>query len=122
MQSDETQNSDTYYALNREARKQYQRDYYRRNKKVLARKRELQPVLDPERAEQIRDYQRAYYLSHRQELLAKRRERERRKRAGRNPVSGILNPESGILNPESGILNPENATEQPETSAEHPSG
>lgn len=100
MQSDETQKSDSYYALNREARKQYQRDYYRRNKKVLARKRELQPVLDPERAEQIRDYQRAYYLTHRQELLAKRRERERRKRAGRNPVSGILQPESGILQPE----------------------
>jgi hypothetical protein len=115
MQSDETQNSDTYYALNREARKQYQRDYYRRNKKVLARKRELQPVLDPERAEQIRDYQRAYYLLHRQELLAKRRERERRKRAGRNPVSGILNPESDIRQSE-------NTAEQPESGTEHPSG
>jgi hypothetical protein len=99
MEEQEPQIQPSYYELNKEARKQYQRDYYRKNKKLLARKRELQPVLDPERAQQIRDYQRTYYLTHRKELLAKRRERDRRKREAHR-VSCTLNPETGDPKPE----------------------
>jgi hypothetical protein len=101
VKGDETQidpKGGTYYELNKEARKAYQRAYYKKNRKLLARKRELQPVLDPERAEQIRQYQHEYYLTHRQELLAKRKMRERRKKLK------ALNPESGVLNPETGAV------------------
>jgi hypothetical protein len=92
MEIDETQIPSSYYEANREARKAYQRDYYKRNRKVLARKRQLMPALDPEKVEKLRAYQKEYYLTHRKELLHKRKMRERRKKLA------ILNPESGTLN------------------------
>lgn len=107
MSQDEKEKGESYYAQNREARKQYQRNYYRKNHRLLARKRELQPMLDPERAEAVKQYQRIYYLTNRQELLVKRKERERKKREGRVPVSGIPNPVAGEPNPVAGEPNPE---------------
>jgi hypothetical protein len=80
-----------YYAENKEARKAYQRDYYKANRHKISRQRELREVLDPEKAEKLRDYQRSYYVQHRQELLRKRRERNRRKKR----LAGTLNPVSG---------------------------
>jgi hypothetical protein len=97
MENDETQIPSSYYEVNKEARKTYQRNYYKQNRKVLARKRQLMPTLEPEKVEKLRAYQKEYYLTHRKELLHKRKMRERRKKLeGRNPEPGILNPESDL--------------------------
>ena len=80
MQESEKPVKSNYYAENKEARKAYQRDYYKANRHKISRQRELREVLDPEKAEKLRDYQRSYYVQHRQELLRKRRERNRRKK------------------------------------------
>ena len=90
MQDDETHTASTYYALNKEARKEYQRRYYAENRHKMRRQRELREVLEPDKAEAYRNYQRTYYALHRTELMAKRRARDQRKR---NPESGIQSPE-----------------------------
>ena len=80
MQDDENNTEGSYYAMNKEARKEYQRRYYAENRHKMRRQRELREVLEPDKAEAYRAYQRAYYLEHRTELTAKRRERDRRKK------------------------------------------
>lgn len=87
MQEHETQKNGTYYELNKEARKEYQRRYYAANRHKMRRQRELREVLEPDKAEAYRNYQRAYYLEHRTELLVKRRAREQRKKLGKTPPS-----------------------------------
>ena len=99
MQDDENNRASSYYALNKEARKEYQRRYYAENRHKMRRQRELREVLEPDKAEAYRDYQRSYYLEHRTELTAKRRERDRRKKGLLYPAQGILNPESGSGHP-----------------------
>ena len=80
MQDDKNNTEGSYYAMNKEARKEYQRRYYAENRHKMRRQRELREVLEPDKAEAYRDYQRSYYLEHRTELTAKRRERDRRKK------------------------------------------
>jgi hypothetical protein len=63
----------SYYDRNKEARKEYQKTYYDAKKGELRRKRELDAELNPEKQEKIRKYQREYYLTHRQNLLARKR-------------------------------------------------
>ena len=63
----------SYYDRNKEARKEYQKAYYNAKKGELRRKRELDAELNPEKQEKIRKYQREYYLTHRQNLLARKR-------------------------------------------------
>ena len=99
MQDDENNTEGSYYAMNKEARKEYQRCYYAENRHKLRRQRELREVLEPDKAEAYRIYQRAYYLEHRTELTAKRRERDRRKKGLLFPSRGTLNPESGSGKP-----------------------
>jgi hypothetical protein len=99
VQDDKNHTEGSYYALNKEARKEYQRRYYAENRHKMRRQRELREVLEPDKAEAYRDYQRAYYLEHRTELMAKRRERDRRKKCLLFPSRGILNPESGSGHP-----------------------
>lgn len=99
MQDDENDKAGSYYELNKEARKEYQRRYYAENRHKLRRQRELREVLEPDKAEAYRAYQRAYYLEHRTELTAKRRERDRRKKGLLFPARGIPNPVSGDSNP-----------------------
>jgi hypothetical protein len=96
VQDDESNKAATYYALNKEARKEYQRCYYAENRHKLRRQRELREVLEPDKAESYREYQRAYYLEHRTELLEKRKARDRRKKCLLFPSRGIPNPDSGI--------------------------
>lgn len=90
MQDEKPHKEGTYYAQNKEARKEYQRRFYAENRHKMRRQRELREVLEPDKAEAYRAYQRTYYALHRTELMAKRRERDRRKR---NPESGIPSPE-----------------------------
>ena len=64
---------DSYYKRNKEARKEYQKAYYNAKKDELRRKRELDAELNPEKQEKIRKYQREYYLTHRQNLLERKK-------------------------------------------------
>jgi hypothetical protein len=76
--------SQTYYARFKEARKAYQRCYYERNKEVIRRKKELDATLHPEKFQKIRGYQREYYLKNREKLLQRKRERYAHKKALRD--------------------------------------
>jgi hypothetical protein len=94
VQDDENHTEGSYYAMNKEARKEYQRRYYAENRHKMRRQRELREVLEPDKAEAYRAYQRAYYLEHRTELTAKRRERDRRKKQAlftslKNPTASV---------------------------------
>jgi hypothetical protein len=94
VQDDENNTEGSYYAMNKEARKEYQRRYYAENRHKMRRQRELREVLEPDKAEAYRAYQRAYYLEHRTELTAKRRERDRRKKQAlftslKNPTASV---------------------------------
>jgi len=64
---------DSYYKRNKEARKEYQKAYYNAKKDDLRRKRELDAELNPEKQEKTRKYQREYYLTHRQNLLERKK-------------------------------------------------
>ena len=64
---------ESYYERFKEERKAYQKAYYTKNKESLKRKKELDASLKPEKLEKVRDYQRNYYLTHRQKLLERKR-------------------------------------------------
>ena len=51
----------TYYERTCEQRLEYQRIYYAAMKEKLARKRELERELDPEKHARYLEYQKAYY-------------------------------------------------------------
>lgn len=72
---------DSYYERNKEARKAYQREYYRNNRQRILRKLELTRHLEPEKVEAQRKYNRDYYLANREKILAKRREKYQAKKA-----------------------------------------
>ena len=72
---------DSYYERNKEARKTYQREYYRNNRQRILRKLELTRHLEPEKVEAQRKYNRDYYLANREKILAKRREKYQAKKA-----------------------------------------
>lgn len=72
----------SYYERNKEARKAYQRAYYKENRDAIARKRELDEVLAPEKIDKLREYSRKYYLENRARILAAKR-RQYRERRGR---------------------------------------
>ena len=64
---------ESYYKRNTEARKAYQKAYYAEKKDLLKRKRELDSHLSPEKVQKMQDYQRNYYLTNRQKLLARKK-------------------------------------------------
>ena len=66
---------ETYYARNKEARCKYQREYYKKNKDRINRKRQIDEAVDPEKIEKRLAYNRAYYLKNRERLLKRRAER-----------------------------------------------
>ena len=68
---------ETYYARNKEARCKYQREYYKKNKDRINRKRQIDEAVDPEKIEKRLAYNRAYYLKNRERLLKRRAERRR---------------------------------------------
>lgn len=74
---------ETYYAKNKEARREYQKQYYIRNAQLIKRKRELDTVLDPEKVDARKAYHAAYYLDNRCTI----REQRTRKRNGLKSLS-----------------------------------
>jgi hypothetical protein len=64
---------ESYYKRNTEARKAYQKAYYAEKKDQLKRKRELDAHLSPEKVQKMQAYQRNYYLTNRQKLLARKK-------------------------------------------------
>lgn len=63
----------TYYEKNREARKEYQREFYRKNREKILRGLALKKHLEPEKAQHFKQYNREYYLKNREKILAARR-------------------------------------------------
>lgn len=66
--------SDSYYRLNREKRKEYQRSYYEKNKKVIARRKLLEQELLPVKSEKRDQYQQDYYQKNKIRISEQRRE------------------------------------------------
>jgi hypothetical protein len=61
-----------YYARNKQARREYQRKYYRANKERIRRRRRLEELHDPQRFQDRKDYNRKYYQKNRAKILKKR--------------------------------------------------
>jgi hypothetical protein len=74
--SDKT--SETYYQINRDLRLAYQKNYYKANVELIKRKRELEIVLDPEKSDARKAYNRAYFLKNRASIMEKRAARRKR--------------------------------------------
>lgn len=66
---------ESYYARNKRARCNYQREYYKKNRDRINRKRQIDEAVDPEKIEKRLEYNRAYYLKNRVRLLKRRAER-----------------------------------------------
>lgn len=71
----------SYYERNKRARREYQRDYYLRNRGAILRKAQLRNELEPEKAEKAKKYQRKYYLEHRRAILEEKRRQYLEKKA-----------------------------------------
>lgn len=63
-----------YYARNKQARKEYQRLYYERNKGRIQRKRKLEEIEDPKKFEYRKSYNQSYYQKNKEKILKKRAE------------------------------------------------
>mgnify|MGYP003113903701 FL=1 len=63
---------DSYYGRNRDARKDYQRQYYLNNKDRIMSKRRVEELADPEKFEQRKDYNKSYYLKNKERILKRR--------------------------------------------------
>jgi hypothetical protein len=75
-----TPKGESYYAKNREARKAYQREYYKRKKERIMRKREVGRTLDDEGQSDYDRYQAEYYAQNRDRILKRRREKYKKQR------------------------------------------
>ena len=71
----------SYYERNKRSRREYQRDYYMRNRGVILRKAQLRNELEPEKAEKAKKYQKKYYLEHRKAILEEKRRQYLEKKA-----------------------------------------
>lgn len=65
---------DSYYGRNRDARKDYQRQYYLNNKDRIMSKRRVEELAAPEKFEQRKDYNKSYYLKNKERILKRRAE------------------------------------------------
>jgi hypothetical protein len=72
----------SYYERNKAARCAYQREYYKKNKARINRKRQIDEATDPEKAKRRLNYNRAYYRRNRKKLLEQRALRYRRLKQG----------------------------------------
>lgn len=61
-----------YYARNKQARREYQRKYYRLNKERIRRRRRLEELHDPKKFQDRKDYNQNYYQKNRDRILKKR--------------------------------------------------
>lgn len=71
----------SYYERNKQARREYQRDYYLKNRKSILRKAQLRSELEPEKAEKAKKYQRKYYFENREAILAEKKQKYLKKKA-----------------------------------------
>jgi hypothetical protein len=78
------QNTESYYERNREARRDYQREYYYRNSDRIKRKRELDEVLEPDKVVSRKEYNRQYYIKNRSVISEKRKQFALSKKEKRN--------------------------------------
>jgi len=76
-----------YYARNRQARKEYQRKYYIRNKDRIKRKRKLEELSDPEKFAERKNYNRSYYQRNRARILKKRADAYAKKKKTKKAIS-----------------------------------
>ena len=76
---------DNYYSRNKEARKDYQKQYYNNNKERIRRKRRLEELDDPEKFKARKKYNQEYYQKNKEKILEKRAELySKRKVAAKN--------------------------------------
>ena len=76
-----------YYARNKQARKDYQRKYYEKNKERIQRKRKLDEIANPEKFQARKDYNKSYYQKNKEKILKKRAEAYATKKQERASVS-----------------------------------
>ena len=72
------ESSESYYKINRELRLAYQKNYYKANAETIKRKRELEIVLNPEKVDARKAYNRAYFLNNRALIMEKRAARKKK--------------------------------------------
>ncbi len=65
---------DNYYSRNKEARKDYQKQYYNNNKERIRRKRMMEELDSPEKFEARKRYNQEYYRKNKEQILKKRAE------------------------------------------------
>ena len=61
-----------YYQINKEDRLKYQREYYRRNKETIKRRRELKLAENPELVDEQKEYNKKYYIENKERIKTKR--------------------------------------------------
>ena len=61
-----------YYSRNKQARKEYQRQYYEKNKERIQQRRKLDEIADPERFEARKNYNKSYYEKNKEKILKRR--------------------------------------------------
>jgi hypothetical protein len=71
------ENNESYYKNNREKRLAYQKKYYKLHAESIKRKRELEIVLDPDKVDARKAYNRAYFLKNRASIMEKRAARRK---------------------------------------------
>jgi hypothetical protein len=71
------ENNESYYKNNREKRLAYQKKYYKLHAELIKRKRELEIVLDPDKVDARKAYNRAYFLKNRASIMEKRAARRK---------------------------------------------
>lgn len=70
-----------YYSRNKQARKEYQRKYYEKNKERIQRRRKLDEIADPERFQARKGYNQSYYQKNKERILKRRAEAYAAKKA-----------------------------------------
>ena len=69
-----------YYTRNKEARKDYQRQYYQKNKMRIRRKRKLEELHDPKKFKERKKYNSSYYQRNKAKILKRRKEQYHKKK------------------------------------------
>lgn len=64
----------SYYARNKESRKNYQREYYKTNRDKIKTKRQYDETNNPSLKEARKEYNSNYYKNNKARILARRRE------------------------------------------------
>ena len=70
-----------YYIKNRDKRLTYQKEYYKINRKLIERRKELKRAEDPNWAERQRQYNKNYYSRNKDRIKKQRSEFKRSKNA-----------------------------------------